>query len=426
MDSLKVANDAANQEVLATLASELVWIAICGYIVYRVDGYIRRRGYQSPFRAMLTFGAYIVALGFGFYSEYSAPGACWKCTPAANPDYFRPELVWPHVRAALTHFWASTTLGVAVIAAAAVGIPRRARRFGARPVVFPWRLVSRFWLILTSLSTLAFVVRKVSASTGWRLGILCFGLYKACDYLASRARTKGMTEALREDPRAPVLYLRVFEAEEEAFATLSFDECQELGVLMRNPTAWRHPATLEEYFTREINRCVGPLVALGDPYDYLPPMGASREYFHDVDWQAEFQAVARRCRFILMRPEFSENLLLELQSLRTGGLLDKLCVVSRPAPKLKCLPRWWSLHRDQRRWQKFAVALCTVGLDVGQDPGLGAVVSFDRLGRAVRLAADAQTPGQYVAAIEMWRAENDSSDSLGRHSPPVTSTPAEQ
>jgi hypothetical protein len=101
-----------------------------------------------------------------------------------------------------------------------------------------------------------------------------------------------------------------------------------LGLPVISLQAWRHPATLEQYFDIEIRQRIGPLVALGDPNDYVPPGGAAREYFADEQWIAEFRGLAGRCRFLIMRAGKSENLQRELSMLRELSLLDNLFIVT--------------------------------------------------------------------------------------------------
>jgi hypothetical protein len=171
-----------------------------------------------------------------------------------------------------------------------------------------------------------------------------------------------------------------------------------------------HPATLEAYFAREIRERVGPFVALGDPDDYVPSVGAAREYVDDHGWRQVFEDLARRSQFMLMRPEASDNLLAEVRWLDAEALLGKLCVVTSAARERRFFPRPWGRGWERRRWSGFAAALHSIGLDLGPYPGRGAVVSFDPGGTPVRVAAGAQSPAQYVEAIQRWRASGVESD----------------
>jgi hypothetical protein len=50
-----------------------------------------------------------------------------------------------------------------------------------------------------------------------RLWLLFWGLNRLCVHYDERARSTGMSAVLAEDARAPVVYLRAFENEEEPF-----------------------------------------------------------------------------------------------------------------------------------------------------------------------------------------------------------------
>lgn len=286
-----------------------------------------------------------------------------------------------------------------VIAGIVLAVPRRARRSGVRRVRVPWQAVAYVWLSLTPLSLLAVWAWDLGWSSAYNLSVLCFSAYVASSYLAKRMRATGMKQALQDDPRPPVLYLRAFDSEDEMFAALSYDECTQLGVPMRNPQAWRHPATLEEYFAQEIKRSIGPFIALGDPHDYLPPGGAERAYFADDSWQDVFRVLSLQNKFMLMKPERAGNLLLELKLIRDTGLLGKLIIVTGPSPHRRLLPRSWSIYSESKNLNKFAADLKSIGLQAGNYPDRGAVVGFDLDGQAVLIAANSRTPVDYISAV---------------------------
>jgi hypothetical protein len=395
----------SNWEVLVDLSFAFILIGIYGYAGFRLDRYVRRKGYQSPFRGILMVMGLLVAFVLGFYFDGLSPDNCWSCSPAANPDYYQSDLLWQHVWRFVVRFFAATTLAMIVITGIAVAMPRRARRFGPRRVRAPWQAIAYIWLILIPLSLIAVWVWDLGWTSAYRLSVLCSGAYAASSYLAKRLRAKGMKQALQDDSRAAVLYLRAFDSEDEMFASLSYDECRELAVPMRNPGAFRHPATLEEYFAQEIKRSVGPFIALGDPYDYVPPGGAERDYFDDEGWQDVFRAMSQQSKFMLMKPERSGNLLVELKLIRDSGLLDKLFIVTRPSRIRRFFPRSWSIHFERRSWDKFAAELLTIGLQPGDYPDRGAVVGFDPEGKSVLVKANSRTPGDYISAIQQWRSQ---------------------
>jgi hypothetical protein len=398
--------EVSNWELLVMLSFAFILMGIYGYVTFRLDRYVRQKGYQSPFGRIAMVFAFFVAIGLGFYSDWLSPESCWHCSPAANPEYFQPELLWGHVQRFVLRFSVGITLGMIAIAGIALAVPQRARRSGARHVRMPWQAVAYLWLALIPVSLLTVWVWDLSWSSAFRLFVFCCGAYAASSYFAKRMRTGGIKQALQDDPRPPVLYLRAFDSEDKTFALLSYDESQQLGVPIRNLAAWRHPATLEEYFAQEITRSVGPFIALGDPYDYISPGGAEREYFDDNGWQDVFRDLAQQSRFMLMRPEHSGNLLWELQFIRNSGLLGKLFIVTRPVLARRFLPRSWSGQWEKRGWDKFAADLINIGLHVSDYPGQGAVVSFDLAGKSVLVAAHSRTPADYISATQQWCSES--------------------
>jgi hypothetical protein len=398
--------EVSNWEVLIVFSFALVLMAAYGHVAFRLDQYVRRKGYQSPFRAISMTFAYFVVFGLGFYFDWLSPESCWGCSPAANPQYFLPELLWKHVWRFVLRFSAGTTLGMVAVAGIAVAVPRRARRSGARRVRVPWQAVAYLWLSMIPVTLLATWIWDLGWISAFRWSVFFSGAYAASSYLAKRVRTKGMKQALQDDPRPPVVYLRAFDKEDKMFASLSYDECQQLGVPMRNLTSWRHPATMEEYLASEIKRSVGPFVALGDPHDYAPPGGAEREYFADEGWQDVFRALLHQSKFMLMKPERSGNLLLELQLIRDSSLLSKLFIVTSPALAPRLLPRSWSIRWERLDWDKFAADLITIGLHAGDYPDRGAVVGFDHEGKSVLIAANSRTPADYISACLRWCSES--------------------
>jgi hypothetical protein len=93
-DALKV----SNREFTYIFVPGIVLMLCYGYLLFRVSRYVRRKGYHSPFRFGLLMLVYLVMLFGGFFYASHAPGQCSECTPADNPAYFQPEMVWPHVR----------------------------------------------------------------------------------------------------------------------------------------------------------------------------------------------------------------------------------------------------------------------------------------------------------------------------------------
>jgi hypothetical protein len=94
-------------------------------------------------------------------------------------------------------------------------------------------------------------------------------------------------EVMASDTRAPVLYLRAFEDDDEA--------------------------SILEYRLVEVMQEVGPFVAVGRPGDKLPPLGASRSYQPDANWQSYVLDLLDRAVLVVMLAGRTQGLQWELE-----------------------------------------------------------------------------------------------------------------
>lgn len=116
--------------------------------------------------------------------------------------------------------------------------------------------------------------------------------------------------ALRDDARPPVLYLRAFEqdsASARAMSTLGnfryFTEEEQLATALRD---------------------IGPFIAIGEPGEALPDLGADRIYV-EGDWQTKVSDLMDRARLLVLRAANTDGFLWEfrtaIQRLDPGRLL---------------------------------------------------------------------------------------------------------
>ena len=154
-------------------------------------------------------------------------------------------------------------------------------------------------LVLTSLG-----YNAVEGAVGGSL-LLTWSLYGALagtlligallwEYGARHLAASG-ADAVRSDPRAPVIYLRSFATESGAIGG-------------------------EQDLSRVLNE-VGPFVAIGDPGDKLPPLGAARFYERHFasegrDWQAFVRELLGRSALVFVVPGTSTGLAWELARCR--------------------------------------------------------------------------------------------------------------
>jgi len=93
------------------------------------------------------------------------------------------------------------------------------------------------------------------------------------------------------DPRPPVVYLRSFSAES------SIGE--------------------EEEAIADLLQAIGPFVAIGNPGDRLPPLGATRFYDPGADWRQFVSNLVKQSRFVLALAGSTPGLGWELQLCRS-------------------------------------------------------------------------------------------------------------
>ena len=140
------------------------------------------------------------------------------------------------------------------------------------------------------------------------------GLYGRHLAMTGRKQRAALAaEATSRDPRPPVLYLRSFADDEvvaEAHIVRGFIQL----------------STEEEQFARVFNR-IGPFVAIGDPREGLPDLGAARFYVGDDAWQQRVEDLLARARLVVLRLSATGGLLWELQAVIARSDPNKLLLL---------------------------------------------------------------------------------------------------
>jgi hypothetical protein len=137
----------------------------------------------------------------------------------------------------------------------------------------------------------------------------------------------------------------------------------------------------------------------------LPHGGAVRTYADDKDWYERFERLAGQAGCIVMQVSDSNNLKQELTFVRREGLQRRLFIFThltkwRKAPPILGLlgrissplygPLPANISGGLATWEDFAENLGKLGFQLGNDPGRGAVVTFDSEGNAVVLLRGAE------------------------------------
>jgi hypothetical protein len=223
---------------------------------------------------------------------------------------------------------------------------------------------------------------------------------------------RSASEAIHNDSRPPVLYLRAFYQESQFFVVGSWHQygrwAKSLHSVIREYGVGGETIglTLEEFLGDEVVRLIGPFVALGSPEDYVSPKGAARLYTKDEEWKTQLSDLARKAACIVVEVSKSDNLRWELEHLRAERLQEKLFVLTRPSTKGQTMAwgYWGLLWRLKGirtvNWSEFTAEMTKLGYEIDiVDPGPGAVVGFDKLNKAVVLANGANWPGEFVEPI---------------------------
>ncbi len=188
--------------------------------------------------------------------------------------------------------------------------------------------------------------------------LLCVPLFALAVTLIRRSRRHlavSAEEAMRDDPRPPVLYLRSFKSDKRA-ARLDFGGF--------GPWFWLWPAGIyamarewrgsseEEYWSAALAE-IGPPIALGAP-GQLPFRGAARLYASQEDWRDVVLNFARKASLVVVLAGMTDALMWEIH--HVAG-----CVARR---KLIFL-----LSNDRKDYEGFRAALHReMGIDAGERP----------------------------------------------------------
>jgi hypothetical protein len=128
---------------------------------------------------------------------------------------------------------------------------------------------------------------------------------------------------IASDTRKPVLFLRAFADDQVELpaASLGF-----LGTLL---SLGRHRKTFDELLVEE-GTLYGPVVALGNPKDKVPPYGVARGYFHNTEWKKAVSDLARDSVLIVLWIDDTESVWWEVEHIFQNGYADKTLFVLPP------------------------------------------------------------------------------------------------
>ena len=144
-------------------------------------------------------------------------------------------------------------------------------------------------------------------------------------------------DVLVEDSRAPILYLRSFDDEEDDSHLGRFLLPGDRNIAHSTP-AW---GPREQDAMAPIMSEIGPYVAIGKPREPLPELGAARAYVSDDDWQAKILEWMKRARLVIVRAGATEGLRWEVGELVRNAKPTQVLVILPPkAEHYESFSRW--------------------------------------------------------------------------------------
>lgn len=202
----------------------------------------------------------------------------------------------------------------------------------------PWRSTGarRAWLlklVIANLALPALVYGLLSDAesapdleeSGWdmTLSVVGIGLMLLMMALFRRSRRHeavSAAQAMADDPRPPVLYLRSFQDD----GSVLLDDQGLPG--MQALTRAASPVSSEEELARILEQ-IGPVVAIGKPGEKLPELGAARLYVSHEDWQAVVGVLMRQAALVVVRVGKSPGVLWEIGQALTQIPRERLALV---------------------------------------------------------------------------------------------------
>lgn len=147
----------------------------------------------------------------------------------------------------------------------------------------------------------------------------------ALDRFAERFATK-MYQGVRDwDERAPVVFLRTFDQDDNRLRVRALDP------IARLPAGIGRSRTMDELLLEHASP-YGPVIAIGDPRDSKLPLGAARIFVpgQGQAWQEWVRGIAEASKAIVMCPNDTEGVRWELELLAHGDFAHRLVYLANP------------------------------------------------------------------------------------------------
>ena len=212
-------------------------------------------------------------------------------------------------------------------------------------------------------------------------------------------------EALRRDPRAPVVYLRAFTDDGQMAVRGRHWQDRVFGKLAGVLTV-----TTPEQELAFILQRVGPVVAIGKPGERLPELGAARVYVAHDAWQQTVLDMLDRSSMVLARVGASPGVLWELDRVLSLASRSKVLILVLGSLEDQAASVRLIEARIGERLQlpspvpsRFLTLLRMLGSDPQRS--IGVLVGFDGVGRPIAevIPAMAFGPSDLVRSFMLRR-----------------------
>jgi hypothetical protein len=173
-------------------------------------------------------------------------------------------------------------------------------------------------------ATAAFNPATVYACMGGLLLLNLIGAGGLLARLADKRATKLYQNVREWDARAPIVFLRAFDQDDARLKARGGDP------IARWPAGVGTSRTLDEILL-EHGSPYGPVLAVGDPRDPTPPLGAARVFVEGAgdEWQSVVRALAGASKAVVMCPNHGEGVQWELDLIaQAGGRLRSIFLAS--------------------------------------------------------------------------------------------------
>lgn len=373
--------------VAALFITAVLLVLIAGVFGYSAAVRGMGRGYRP---AGLTIGMLVIVLAAASVPVVAVARAVDVSRPSPSTDLL-PITLWAFASGA-------AVVGAVLAWSLAIALPSRLSR---RPGLRPRRHRYRVWSYVAIALTVAGVIcawPTESLSTTIKIGMvgstLTVGLRRLERRLGSQIAARPAEVA------GHVLYLRPFRTEGRALFRLPNDRAEFTGQGLRSGV------TLDEFLVRGAAERLGPVMALGNPAEFLPPGGATRIYLSDDAWPEELANLADGASQIVMQLGRTQSMRWELRYIAAKRLQTKLFIFTAPHHRYAML---WRLIEpiidrlngwDPPTWSEFTQELTAVGFTVRcADPGPEALVGFHADGTAVVIARHLKDPKDFADAL---------------------------